>query len=811
LNKKYEPAPHPHDDVSNPILWAPSLALLKYAIATNLVGSVIFLIVARFVAPDQPARLVAAVLLALVAMTAWYFLSRRRMQSAVNMLAIGVWMVITGASAFNGGVRAPLIVAYPLMILMFGWLISQRAALAVAALTVAAIIGLVMSESWGFLPYAPPSPPALHGVVQVSLVVLATLIIIFLVRIYQNRLKELGQIDRDLASHSRDLEASKDELNRAQAVARVGSWAYDIATDIVRLSAETCRIFDLPEGTTESREYCLARVHAEDRSAVNWAWQGALKGDPFDREHRIMVGDAIRWVRQKAELEFAADGTVLRALGITQDITERKQAESIATSERFIRTITDAMPGMVGYWDKDLRCRFANQPYLAWFGKAPEEIIGSTMMELMGGALFALNEPYIRAALAGEKQQFERTLTKADGSIGYTLANYVPDIDAHGIVAGFHVLVTDVTPLKQAQAELQLASAVYQNTAEAIMVADAQGIILSVNPAFTQITGYTALEAIGQTPRLLRSNHHEQEFHVALWQQVMDTGQWQGEIWNRRKDGELFLEWQSITRLPGSNDESARYLSVFRDITEHSRLQAAQLAHAVDAEVSASRQRLRELVRFNDAALEEDRKHIAREVHDELGQVLTALRMDIALVGMRFGSLDPAVNDKVKDMKRLVDRAILGVRNVAVNLRPAALDMGLVSAIEWLCNEFTRQTTIACLLIAEEEDIDLGNARAVVIFRIVQESLTNITRYAEASQVDISLGRRGNELGLEVRDNGRGFDLVAAAKRKSFGLLGMRERALALGGQVDIVSAPGKGTVVAVTIPIDLEIAKETS
>jgi diguanylate cyclase (GGDEF)-like protein/PAS domain S-box-containing protein len=190
------------------------------------------------------------------------------------------------------------------------------------------------------------------------------------------------------------------------------------------------------------------------------------------------------------------------------------------------------------------------------------------MLALLGEEMFALNEPVIRATLAGEKQQFERTLAKADGSISHVLVNYVPDRDVYGLVSGFYVLVSDVTQLKQAQAELQLASAVYQNTAEAVMVADNDGIILSVNPAFTLITGYSAQEAVGQTPRLLRSSRHDQAFHTAVWQQIIETGQWQGEIWNRRKNGEIFLEWQTITRIAGAGGEARRYVSVFHDITE---------------------------------------------------------------------------------------------------------------------------------------------------------------------------------------------------------------------------------------------------
>ena len=252
-----------------------------------------------------------------------------------------------------------------------------------------------------------------------------------------------------------------------------------------------------------------------------------------------------------------------------------------------------------------------------------------------------------------------------------------------------------------------------------------------------------------------------------------------------------------------------RAVGITQDITERKDAQTAM--YKLHRDLDTSRERLRELAAQNEARREGERKHVAREVHDELGQVLTALRMDLSLLGMKSGSQDPALMDRVQGMKGLVDRAIQGVRNVAANLRPTALDMGLISAIEWLCNDFTERTAIPCAMLSREEIIDLDETRAVVIFRIVQESLTNITRYAKASQVDIHLGRRGNELWVQVRDNGRGFDLAAAARKKSFGLLGMRERALALGGRVDIASTPGQGTAISLTIPIDLDTARTHS
>jgi diguanylate cyclase (GGDEF)-like protein/PAS domain S-box-containing protein len=249
----------------------------------------------------------------------------------------------------------------------------------------------------------------------------------------------------------------------------------------------------------------------------------------------------------------------------------RNRAESsllaLAERENFVKTFIDAVPGLVTYWDKDLCCRFANNTYLEWFGKLPEEIIG--IEEIIGTTLrITLNEPSVLGVLAGESQVFETTLTKADGSICFTLANYLPDFNALGAVVGFFVLVCDVTTVKTTELELRLAASVFECTIEGIMITDNQGIILSVNTAFSKITGYSAEEAIGQTPRLLKSNHHDQDFYAALWQIIASEGCWEGEIWNRRKDGEVFLEWQSITAIHGANHEPVRYVSVFNDITK---------------------------------------------------------------------------------------------------------------------------------------------------------------------------------------------------------------------------------------------------
>lgn len=269
-------------------------------------------------------------------------------------------------------------------------------------------------------------------------------------------------------------------------------------------------------------------------------------------------------------ISFVAEGKDRANVRAQRD---KKKAEILAHTaaerERFIKSIADAIPGMVAYWDAGLRCRFANRRYLEWFGRIPEELIGIvTLNELLGEKLFALNEPYILKVLTGVSQRFERTLTKEDGTIGYVCANYIADVDAKGTVIGFFVLVTDVTPFKEAETGLKLAASVYSSIDDGIAVTDANAVILSVNPAFTRITGYTAEEAIGQNPSILKSNRQDHAFYVAMWRDIVDTGRWEGELWNRRKNGEIYPERMTITVARDSAGNVMRYVGVFKDITD---------------------------------------------------------------------------------------------------------------------------------------------------------------------------------------------------------------------------------------------------
>lgn len=329
---------------------------------------------------------------------------------------------------------------------------------------------------------------------------------------------------------------------------------------------------------------------------------------------------------------------------------------------------------------------------------------------------------------------------------------------------------------------------------DAFILADTQWRIVQINARAESLFGYKRGELGGMpfatlVPRLAGGESSGIQF--------ADVPTTHAAVRCVRKDGSEFAG--DINLGPMQTNRGRLNMAVVRDVSENLKTQN---------DLAESRQLLRELAAQSEITREREIKHIAREVHDELGQVLTALRMDMSLLDMQFGEREPAVTSHVKRMKKSVDRAIQAVRNVATNLRPTALDMGLVPAIEWLCSEFTELTSIPCVLEAPDATLSLDEAHNVVVFRIVQESLTNITRYAHASKVEMVVTGDSLALRVEVRDNGCGFDTRLAASKKSFGLLGMRERALALGGRVDVHSVLGHGTVVSLTIPAATEISK---
>jgi signal transduction histidine kinase len=218
---------------------------------------------------------------------------------------------------------------------------------------------------------------------------------------------------------------------------------------------------------------------------------------------------------------------------------------------------------------------------------------------------------------------------------------------------------------------------------------------------------------------------------------------------------------------------------------------------------------LRALTSYLQYVREEERTRIAREVHDELGQALTGLKLDMSWLAARLARNARPVQEKVRTMVDHIDETIQTVRRIATELRPGILDsLGLVAALEWQANEFHSRTGIPCQVVAAVDDSQLQQQFATVFFRIYQETLTNIIRHAKATQVEVRLLEESGALVLTVKDNGRGISEEEIANTRSIGLVGMRERAMLIGGEITLQGAPGKGTTMTLRVPLDRPSAK---
>lgn len=257
-------------------------------------------------------------------------------------------------------------------------------------------------------------------------------------------------------------------------------------------------------------------------------------------------------------------------LVMLHDVTAKRLAlEALAEREREFRALADNVPDNVVRYDLEGRLLYLNRTLERTLGRSASELLGKSAREATpDGRYDALNEAVCRVGASGESIDFEQIVPGPDGKPRYHVIRIVAELGVDEAPVSVLAVGRDLTVQKEAAEELRLAASVFHNSAEGVLVTDAASVIVSVNPAFSEITGYTASEALGQTPRLLRSERQGPEFYRAMWETLGREGRWQGEIWNRKKGGEAYLEWLTINRIDDGSGMPVRYVSVFHDITE---------------------------------------------------------------------------------------------------------------------------------------------------------------------------------------------------------------------------------------------------
>ncbi len=373
----------------------------------------------------------------------------------------------------------------------------------------------------------------------------------------------------------------------------------------------------------------------------------------------------------------------------------------------------------------------------------------------------------------------------------------------------------------------------------AIFHLDPTGHVVSWNAGAERLKGYTSKEIIGKHfsvfyPQEDLMNDKPQN----ILAEATRHGQSQDEGWRIRKDGSRFWASVVITALRDPHGNLLGFAKLTRDTTEKREKENAltkakevlelrveqrtavltRVNHELRTEIAereraeqqlkTSLDQLRALAARLQSVREEERTSISREIHDELGQACTAIKMDLALIGRKLTKKQTQLHSKVDSAIQLVDSMIVILRRIASELRPRTLDdLGLSAALESHAQEFESRTGIRCSVTLPQEALHLDADRSTAIFRIFQESLTNVARHAHATRVEALLEIQNDRIIFQVIDNGSGFDPAEAKARRSLGLVGMQERALLLNGDLKIEGAPGAGTTLTLTIPLPRPVA----
>ena len=337
-------------------------------------------------------------------------------------------------------------------------------------------------------------------------------------------------------------------------------------------------------------------------------------------------------------------------------------------------------------------------------------------------------------------------------------------------------------------------NALFDRSLSYVYIHDFNGQFIDANAAALKALGYKRKEMLAlnfvslldesQLPKAIKS-----------LQEIIRSGHQKkpDEYKLRRKDGR-YIWVETEGSLIYKDGKPFAVQGIARDIT------AKKMAEEALRE---SKEQLRNLATHIQSVREEERTAVAREIHDELGQALTAIKMDLSWLDKKIPAEYSPLFKKTKAMSALIDSTIQTVQRISAELRPGLLDdIGLLAAVEWQAEEFQKRTGISCDLSVSSQDITLDQDRSTAVFRIFQETLTNITRHAHASQVKVSLAKKDNALELKVKDNGRGIIEEKISDPKSLGLMGIQERVYSLDGKIHIRGIPNKGTTVTVFIPL---------
>lgn len=582
--------------------------------------------------------------------------------------------------------------------------------------------------------------------------------------------------------------AINESLELAEEQAKLGNWEFNVKTQKRRWSKQMFRFFNLePDANPPAMEAYLHLIHPEDRIHVQPSLLEMSNGaEPKMRMYRTNPDlMPLRYLYATWSVEKDSEGNPERFVGTLLDVTERIEIEKkIRESEEKYRTLIEQAADAIFLVDLEGNYLEANEGASVLTGYSIDEL------KRMNGRDLVWDEDLRKTPLQTEKIKegqvvfIERVLKRKDNS----LINV--EITAKLMNSGkVNVIIRDVTERFLAQKRIRESEEKYrtliEQASDAIFIADASTQLIQVNSSACQMTGYSQEELVqlsisdiveiepGDPP--LRTAEVEKSKSLLQERKI------------KRKDGAIVPVEVNATRMNDGN-----ILSIVRDITD--RIRTHQQIRDYNIQ-------LQQLTMHLQKVREEERASLSRELHDELGQQLTAIKMDLSWLNKKAVSNE--MTDKLGEALEITNAAVSTVRRINSDLRPLLLDdLGLFAALDYQAKEFSKRYNAECHFRAEMIEPQLDQQNAIAIFRIFQETLTNVGKHAKATKVDAVIRSIDGMMELIISDNGVGFDMLEGKGLRSFGILGMTERAMMMNGVLEIESTPGKGTIVKLRVPI---------
>jgi PAS domain S-box-containing protein len=539
-------------------------------------------------------------------------------------------------------------------------------------------------------------------------------------------------------------------------------------------------------------------IHPEDRERIAEEERLQLVTGQHDHTYRIVRPDgSVHWIRDRAFPVRDESGKLIRVAGIAEDITERKEAEERL---REYEKVVEGAEEMIAVVDRNYRYLLANRAFLKYRGLEREQVVGRSVAEVLNEGVFEnVVKEKLDECLQGKPVQYEMRYRYPDRGERDLLVSYFP-IEGPAGVDRCACVLQDITERKIAEAALRDSETRFRQVAENIeeifWITDLEGSsTIYISPAYERITGRSC-ESLYAEPKSWRDSIHPEDRPRMEETFDSDPG-FTGDYTYRivRPDGSI--RWIRDRGFPVRDEsgEVVRFAGIAEDITENKQ---------AEEELRQVNEQLRVLSRRLFQVQDDERRHLARELHDEIGQALTAAKINLDSIESIEGS---AQSLRVEETSTLLDNLLRQVRQISLDLHSSLLDdLGLAPALRSLLDQQARRAGLRAQFFATEPLENIDPEIQTTGFRIAQEAITNVLRHAKAQSVGVHLQTEAGLLQLKIVDDGNGFDLAEiegrAQQAASFGLMGMRERAALVGGRVQIISSPNKGTAVRVSLPL---------